>query len=196
MGSTRRAASCTCRPAPRQPIFTAPTSWRQSLRKLPRRARRGDGEAPVAFPDRASRHLGPRPSVPPEPRDRETQRADHRCRRTGDEIRLHLPLRSRDRTSAVPDRIPQVFPERRARRALRRHPAHSRHTEAVRPAAAHAGDVDDADPAAHEWARAEFQNSGAAAVLRFAVGTPTVVFPGFDAARMGGSAVDLKRWMF
>jgi quinoprotein glucose dehydrogenase len=54
-------------------------------------------------------------------------------------------------------------------------------------------------PAAREWALAEFQkfrNGGQ--FLPFAVGAPTVVFPGFDGgAEWGGSAVDPETgWMF
>jgi quinoprotein glucose dehydrogenase len=54
-------------------------------------------------------------------------------------------------------------------------------------------------PAARDWALAEFQklrNGGQ--FLPFAVGAPTVVFPGFDGgAEWGGSAVDPETgWMF
>jgi quinoprotein glucose dehydrogenase len=54
-------------------------------------------------------------------------------------------------------------------------------------------------PAVHEWAVAEFQKFRNGSIFTpLALGTPTVVFPGFDGgAEWGGSAVDPETgWMF
>jgi quinoprotein glucose dehydrogenase len=54
-------------------------------------------------------------------------------------------------------------------------------------------------PAVHEWAVAEFEKFRSGSIFTpLAVGTPTVVFPGFDGgAEWGGSAVDPETgWMF
>ena len=90
---------------------------RQPLRQLAARARRRHRQAALALPVRAPRHLGPRPPVAAEPRDGAAGRPDDRRRRAGDQARLRVRVRSRERQAALPDRVPEVPGERRAGRS-------------------------------------------------------------------------------
>ena len=63
-----------------------------------------DRQASLAFPGRPSRHLGPRFPAPPALRHRRTRRQAHRRRGADHQAGRRLPLRSRHRRAALPDR--------------------------------------------------------------------------------------------
>ena len=77
---------------------------RQSLRRLPHRARREDRQASLAFPDGPPRHLGPRQQFGAAVDHHPPERPDHRRRRHGQQDRLPLRLRSRNGKADLADR--------------------------------------------------------------------------------------------
>ncbi len=73
----------------------------EPLRQLHGRARRQDGPADLAFPDLASRPVGPRPAGLSQPRHGHPRRQADRRRRAGDEDGLRVPVRPRDGQAAL-----------------------------------------------------------------------------------------------
>ena len=90
---------------------------RQPVREQPRGARCADGQAPLAPPARAPRSVGLRPAAGAEAADASPERPQHRRRRAGHEVRLHLRVRAQDRQADLPDRRASGSAVRRAGRA-------------------------------------------------------------------------------
>ena len=77
------------------------SSGRQPVRQLPARARRADGKAAVAFPDRASRSVGLRQRRRAQAADRAAQRQADRDRRAGGQDRISVCVRAENGKAAV-----------------------------------------------------------------------------------------------
>ena len=81
--------------SPKYNFYGGNRPGRQSVRRLPRRARRQDRQAPLAFPDGPPRHLGSRQQLGAAVDDDPPERPHHRRRRDGQQDRLSLCVRSR-----------------------------------------------------------------------------------------------------
>ena len=93
-----------------------PSSRRQPVRQQPRRARREDRQAAVAFPDGPSRYLGLRHADGAEPDGHHGRRESPEGRGADDQAGLDLHVRSRDRSADLADAGDAGAEERRARR--------------------------------------------------------------------------------
>ncbi len=93
------------------------SSWRQSLQRLPARARCAHGQAALALPDGASRLVGLRSDRRAAAHHRAQRRQDDRRRRAGHEARFHVRVRSRHGGTCLADRRAAGAEERRAGRA-------------------------------------------------------------------------------
>ena len=80
------------------------SSRKQPLRRQPGLRGRTDGQASVAPPAGASRHLGLRPGITADPHQHHGQRQAHPRRRAGHQVGLSLRVRSRERHPRVADR--------------------------------------------------------------------------------------------
>ncbi len=105
---------------------------RQPLREFAGRAQRRHRKAPLALSVRAPRHLGSRCARAPEPHHDPARRQDDRRGRAGDQARVCIRVRSRDRHADLPDRVPESATERRRRRSRGRYAAVSDEACAVR----------------------------------------------------------------
>ena len=88
----------------------------QPVRQLAGRARRAHRQAALALPARASRSVGLRPAAGAEAADDPAERPQHRRRRAGDQARLPVRVRARDRTTDLADRGAPGAAVRRPRR--------------------------------------------------------------------------------
>ena len=92
---------------------------REPVRRLPHRARCADRQAALAFPDRPPRHLGSRQQLGAAADDHPPERPRHRRRRRGQQDRLPVRVRSRDRQADLADRGAAGAAEARRCRAKR-----------------------------------------------------------------------------
>ena len=103
--STRSAASSTCPTGePEVQLLRRQPERRQSLRRLPHRARRQNRQAALAFPDGPPRHLGSRQQLGAAVDDHPPERPGDRRRRDGQQDRLPLRVRSRHGQADLADR--------------------------------------------------------------------------------------------
>ena len=90
--------------SPTYDLYGARPPRRQSVRRLPARARRPHRQAALALPACPSRPLGLRPEHRAQAPDRQAQRQERRHRRAADQVRLPLRLQSRHGRAALADR--------------------------------------------------------------------------------------------
>ena len=120
-------------------FYGADRARRQSLRRLPARARRPHRQTPLAFPDGASRHLGLRRRHRAETPHRAPRRQDHRRRGAGQQTGLRLGVRPRHRPAPVAHRRAPRARLRHARREGLGHAALPHQAAAVRAPDLHGG---------------------------------------------------------
>ena len=102
------------------------SSRRQPVRQHAAGARRRHGQAAVALPDRAPRHLGSRPAGAAGAGDGDARRPPRRRRGADEQAGDRLALRAHHGQAAVPDRGAALSGQRRRRRARRRRRSRSR----------------------------------------------------------------------
>ena len=100
-------------------LLRRPSSRQHPVLREPGRARSQDGQAQVALPAGAPRHLGLRHPVRADPRGHHGQRQADQGDRAADQAGVALRVRSRDRTAGVADRGAAGRKGRRSRRVVR-----------------------------------------------------------------------------